>query len=382
MAGQGADQRAVAPLRPQVRVDREDHAFRRSPRAHRDQAGRELRRGAQRGIHVARGAGVRAGRDPGPVTGGRGHEDDVDVAGVVQLAAAALAHGEHGDPARRGAGGQLGAGDRERGAQHRGGDVGELARDLLGAGHAGDVPRGQVQDVPLVRGAQGRGRVRPVQRRQVGDRVIVQGAGAHRVQQRGPQLARGGPPDRVGAAQQVAVVRMPDQVVGEAGADPQHGGQALPEPRLRAQRGPDIRGVGPAVGTRDPGQPEQGEVGIGGGGDGLQQRVVHGRAAETGLDAGWFRRADVEGQVRGDKAFCGGRVGEPHPGQPPLQGRRPHAAHPGAHAMTLIRMARFPRGAPGGCGGGRAVRGPGRPARRPADLAQVTRQPAGDGAPR
>ena len=61
VAGQGADQRAVAPLRPQVRVDREDHAFRRGPGAHRDQAGRELRRGTQRGIHVLARVLARAG---------------------------------------------------------------------------------------------------------------------------------------------------------------------------------------------------------------------------------------------------------------------------------------------------------------------------------
>ena len=129
----------------------------------------------------------------GTGSAGGGHEDHVDVAGVVQLAGAALAHGEHGDPARRGAGGQFRARDRERGAQHGRGDVRELARHLLGRGHAGHVARGEVQDVTLVRDAQHGRRVRPVQDREVSDGVLVERVRAHRVQQRRAQFGRRGP---------------------------------------------------------------------------------------------------------------------------------------------------------------------------------------------
>ena len=57
-----------------------------------------------------------------------GHEDDVDVADVVQLPATALAHGDHGQPARLGAVGQLGPGQRQRGLEGGPGQVGELCR--------------------------------------------------------------------------------------------------------------------------------------------------------------------------------------------------------------------------------------------------------------
>ena len=65
---------------------------------------------------------------------------------------------------------------------------------------------------------------------------------------------------------------MPGQVVGQAGADAEHGGQPVAEVLLGAQRG--AQGV-PAVARRaeQPGQPGHGQVGIGRGGHRGHQRV-------------------------------------------------------------------------------------------------------------
>ena len=146
---------------------------------------------------------------------------------------------------------------------------------------------------------------------------------------------------------------MPGQVIGQARADAQDTDQPFPEPRFGAQRGPDLghvrRGVRVcfAVSSDDPGQPEQGQVGIGRRRDRLQHCLVLGRAAEAGDGAGPLTGADIEGEIGGHEAFRLARVAEPHPGEPPRQGCRPRAAHPGTHAMTVIRMPAFHDGSPG-----------------------------------
>ena len=143
VAGQRADQRAGPAFRAQVRVDREDAAFRGGPRAHADQPGRQAAGGAQRGGLVL-------------VLDRFGHEDHVDVAGVVQLAAAALAHGHHGQPARRRAGRQFGPGHGERRLEDRGRDVGQFLAHHVHGRDPGEVPRREVQQpAPVGRGQRG-----------------------------------------------------------------------------------------------------------------------------------------------------------------------------------------------------------------------------------
>ena len=132
VAGQRADQRSGPALGPQVRVDREDAAFRGGPRAHPDQPGGEAAGGGQR-----RGLVLVLDRF--------GHEDHVDVAGVVELAAAALAHGHDGQAGGGGGRGQLGPRHGERRLQDRGRDVGQFLAHLVHGRGAGQVPRGQVQ---------------------------------------------------------------------------------------------------------------------------------------------------------------------------------------------------------------------------------------------
>ena len=93
---------------------------------------------------------------PAP-SGGPGDEDHVDVAGVVELAPAALAHGDHRQPARGSAGRQLRAGDGERRLQDGGGQVGEFGGGLVEGDLAGEIAGRQVQE-PLPVGHPQRGR--------------------------------------------------------------------------------------------------------------------------------------------------------------------------------------------------------------------------------
>ncbi len=145
VAGQRADQRAGPAFRPQVRVDGEDAAFRGGPRAGPDQPGGEAAGGGQR-----RGLVL--------VLEGFGHEDHVDVAGVVELAPAALAHGHHGQAAGRRAGRQFGSGHGERRLQDRGRDVGQFLAHLVHGRGAGQVARGELQQpAPVRRGQRCRG---------------------------------------------------------------------------------------------------------------------------------------------------------------------------------------------------------------------------------
>ena len=87
VAGQGADQRALAALGAQVGVDRPDRALAGVVGADPHQVRGELGRGAQRGPVV--------GGLPRLQHGGLVDEDHVDVGDVVELVAAALAHRDH-----------------------------------------------------------------------------------------------------------------------------------------------------------------------------------------------------------------------------------------------------------------------------------------------
>ena len=325
MAGQRADQRAGPAFRAQVRVDREDAAFRGGPRAHADQPGREAAGGAQRGGLVL-------------VLDRFGHEDHVDVAGIVQLAAAALTHGHHGQPARRRAGRQFGPGHGERRLENRGRDVGQLLAHHVHGRDPGEVARREVQQpAPVGRGQRGH-RLLSGGRRAPG----VMGIRADRAQHVRAQFGRFGRAD--GAAQDLGVLRVPGQVVGQARADAEHRGQPFAEVLLGAERGAQgvvaggrgLRGllVGAVAGSggEQPGHPDQGQVGVGRGGDRGHHRV--------GPQLGRGRAEVVEQEEFGPRG-----IRESHPRQPPCQrgSRTTHLSKvtdPRRHGNTATPPAR------------------------------------------
>ncbi len=310
MAGQGADQRAIAALRPEVRVDREQRALWRALRADPDQSGRQLRGGAQgvgRLCCRSRGHGCRSllfGCRPA----GLGDEDHVDVAGVVELAAAAFAHRDHREPGRRRAGRQLGPRDREGRLQRRRCQVTQLSGRLIQGDRPGEVPPGKPQQAAPVRDPQAGCRIAARQPRRVGRRLGISRIGANARQQRGPQLARLWFAERIPPAQHPPVSRVPGQVVAEGGAGPEHRGEPDPEARIGSQRGTQL-GIG-----GQPRQAREGGVGIGGRRERLDELAV--------------RALDVECHAAGNEPFCPVGVGEAERCQPSGQGGAARNAHP------------------------------------------------------
>ena len=134
---------------------------------------------------------------PGP---GFADEDDVDVAGVVELAGAALAHGDDGEPDVRGVVGQRGLGLAQRGFEGGAGQVGKLFGDLLEPQFAGEVTRGDRQQPAAVRQAQAVGIGGTAEGGQV---VLVPGR----------------------SAQDPPLPHVPGEMVAERSACPEHGEQ-------------------------------------------------------------------------------------------------------------------------------------------------------------
>ena len=248
---------------------------------------------------AAASASAPAGSGASGLSGGA-DEDHVHVAGVVELAPAALAHGDHRQPGGGRARGQLGAGDGQRRLQGRGGEVGQFGRGLVDRDGAGQVPGRQVQQPPLVGGGQGRGQVPVPRPGRVGDRFRVVGLGAHRDQQIGPQLGGLRAAQRVRAAQHLPVIRVADQVIAERGARAEHRGEPVPQPGVSAQRGEQVTVEG------HPGQRDQGQIRVGGRGERGQQVSVG--------------ALGIEGQVLTEQPFRAGCVSKSHPGQFPGRG--------------------------------------------------------------
>ncbi|CAM5693735.1 hypothetical protein SGRIM128S_00467 [Streptomyces griseomycini] len=248
VGGEGAHERPVAALRPQVGVHGPDGALDGGLGADPHQVRGEPGRGAQRLVLV------------GPVRG-LGHEDDVDVGHVVELVSPALAHRDHREPAQRGVLGRGGPGEGEGGAQGGGGEVGELGGGLGDLGGAAHVPGGDGQQTAPVGDAER-------------DRVVGAGQTAFELLDARVQVA-----GLVGD-EGLPVARVPDEVLGEGGGGAEHAEQPVPQ-RLggddRVQQ--LLAGGGPRLRLQQPREPEQREVGVGGGAEGLQQYGVgaHGR---------------------------------------------------------------------------------------------------------
>ena len=298
VAGQRADQRAGPAFRPQVRVDGEDAAFRGGPRADPDQPGGEAAGGGQR-----RGLVLVLDRF--------GHEDHVDVAGVVELAAAALAHGHHGQAAGRRAGRQFGPGHGERRLQDRGRDVGQFLAHLVHGRGPGQVARGEVQQpTPVRRGQRRRGL--PARRHRA---VRVQPGSAS------PGSA---PTARSRSARSSAAsgrVTAPRRISASSGCRARWSARPALTPSTavsRSRKSCSARSAArraslPAGGAEQPGQAGQGQVGVGRGRDRGHQRV--------GPQLGRGHAEVGEQQGLGPR-----RIRESHPRQPPCQ-RGPRATH-------------------------------------------------------
>ena len=129
MAGEGANQRPLLALRPQVGVNRPNGALGGDRRADPAEPGGQPRTGRQ-------------GRPLIAALDRLHHVDHVDVANVVELAAATLAHPDHGDPAVHTAARQVGPGQGECGLKRGRGQVGKLPGHRLD--DAQRVGRGQI----------------------------------------------------------------------------------------------------------------------------------------------------------------------------------------------------------------------------------------------
>ena len=256
MARQRADQRPGSALRAKGGVDRPDRALGRVLGAHPHQRWSASSR--------RRPSDARPRRCPGH---GLGDEDDVDVADVVQLPAAALAHRDHRQPARRRVRRQPGPGHRQRGLQRRGSQVGELGGDDCDVEAAGQVAGRERQHAPTVRDAQ---RVE----RGPDARAPRPGVRADRTQHRALSSASVGAAPRLEATQVGPVLGVAREMVAEGRRSaPQHGSQPVPQRHVVAQRGDQQRRRSGAASSRRP-EAAQGPSGSAAATERVQQTVV------------------------------------------------------------------------------------------------------------
>jgi hypothetical protein len=236
VARDGAHEWPVLALGAQRRVDLPQRPGRRRRRADPHQAGREV---GGDGRRLLLGHPVRR----------FGHEDDVDVGDVVQLAPTGLAHGDDRQAGAPGIRPDLVAGDHESGLQRRLRQVGQ-GRGRLREGHEWVAGR-EVQGRDLEQ-------LFAVCRAQDVDGRRTLG-GAHRLDEPLDALLRGeGLRPRDGAP----LVRVGAQVVAEGRRAAQHREQALTRRAGRGQRLGD-RAAESGIATDDlheAHQPEQGAV--------------------------------------------------------------------------------------------------------------------------
>ena len=247
VAGERAHERTGLALGTQVGVDRPDGALGGVVRADLHHRRGELGRGPHGRIdarHALRGLG---------------HEDDVDVADVVQLVPSALAHRDHGQAAAVRGLADLGAGHRQSGVERAGGEVGELRRHVVDAEVVGQVAGGEPQEQPSVLHPQ-----RVLRRRVLEGRhgSLVSGVGTHGSQQPGPHDVRrraGRPDRRVGEL--VPLLGVPAQVLPQRLARAEHREQTHRGALVVGHLLEQLVAVLDDVGDGD--QCSQGEVGVG-----------------------------------------------------------------------------------------------------------------------
>lgn len=242
VGGEGADEGAVAAFGAEVGVDGPDGALDGGLRADPHEVGGEAGGGLE-GLGLV-GAGGRVA-----------DEDDVDVGHVVQLVAAALAHRDDGEAAQGGVLGGGGGGDPQGRAEGGGGQVGELGGGLGDVDGAADVAGGDGEQAAAVGDAQADGVVR------VGEAELELGESGVQV---------GG---LVGdEAEPVAGVA--GEVVAEGLGGAEHAEQPVAQ-RLGADEGVEEPGqLAVRLGLGEPDEAEEGEVGVGGRAEGVDQHGI------------------------------------------------------------------------------------------------------------
>lgn len=291
MAGHGAYQGPLLALRAQRRIDLPEAARRRRGRADADERGGQVGADGHR-LGLVDSLGRLAGKD------------DVDIADVVEFAAAGLAHGDDRQPCPRRPLPHLVDGQRVRCSQRRLGQVGQRRGDVgqdVGGFRGLDIEGGDGEQLAAVLDAQGvlpRRRVAPTRGPTVAGevagrprgigcvpRVGLTGRGEHRLGERGDPVLDS---DR-GCLEDIEdVIGVGDEMVGQRERTPQQPEQALPVGAHLTQPvedpSADLGRVGTAYGLDDANQPEQRLIRIGGRGQSPRQTGV--LDGVTALDQG------------------------------------------------------------------------------------------------
>ena len=339
MAREGAHQRPGLALRAQRGVHRPQACPRRWPPS-RPAPGRPPASRRSRG---------RPARRPRRRVERLGDEDDVDVADVVELAAAALAHGDDRQPARsarrRGSSARATA---RRGLERGAGEVGELAGDVRLGG--GEVGRGEV-DARRRRAARPVGDAQRVERCRpgAGRRPARRSPGRPR-RRRAARAAGGGPADLGGpsARRRPAARQWPGwrgEVVAEGGRGAQHGEQPVAAAGRAAARrsAPPSRAGSPSARTASSSRTQRQQR------PGRGRRTAPARRRRPVLEVGRLERVDEATASAGVGEQAGGPLGvgeaepgEPADGPPRHLAPRVRTAH-AAHGRPCRRPARGPR---------------------------------------
>ena len=266
---------------------------------------------------------------------------------VVQLAAAGLAHADHGEPGVRGTGAVLLPGDGQAGLQGRLGEPRQLLRGSRHVPHRvrrREVEGGDPEQLAPVGDAQGVvcGPLAPFVRPDGGDQALPQTGGAGR--------------GRVGHA--APVVGMPDEVVDQGDRPTEDGDQPVARRAGPPERDEQIRALVIAVGDRaavlgevlgagprsavaqrlhQPDEPQQRLVGVRGRAEGVGQPVVEDVVERVGKPG--------ERSVLQQRLGPAG-VGEAEPGELPT-GRRGPRRHRPAAARGAAGSGRARTGSPG-----------------------------------
>ncbi len=229
VAGQRTHQRAVPPFGPQPHVDLEQRALTGDRPTRTDHPLRET------GGHLQRGGLV----GPGVLGSAAGpsrfrHEQDVDVADIVQLPATALTHTDDGETNRRSRRPQRRPRHGERGVKGGSGEAGKLRGGIIKGHGAGEITSREDEQSTAIGNAQ---RVQNIGTIPGGARLGLLRVRSDSTQQTrtGDTVVRRGPQHAV-VSDHPPVGGMADQMVTERGTRTEHRDKPAAQPRLTGQR--------------------------------------------------------------------------------------------------------------------------------------------------